>query len=140
MAETKTSPQQVSWSDKKIKLEKKMKSMKVGSVFWQSGGRSMSKKRSEKIGKETEVYITCGGKVQFKGEILVPFKPYDEIKNDENDYIVDLKEKEARHANKLYCKIRVLEIYTEEQKKKFGKVRGNQNTFCTPSKAFWKII
>ena len=57
MAETKTSPQQVSWRDKKIKMEDKMKSMKVGDVFWQSGGRSKSEKRAKKIGKGTEFLI-----------------------------------------------------------------------------------
>ena len=67
-------------------------------------------------------------------------KAYHPNKNDEKEYIRDEKEKEARHANKLYCKIKVLIIYTKEQQEKFGKVRGNQNTFCTPSKAFWKPI
>ena len=36
--------------------------------------------------------------------------------------------------------MKVVITYTKEQQKKIANVKGNQNIFCTPHKAFWKPI
>jgi hypothetical protein len=138
MAETKTSKNswQLSWSHEKYDYFDRMLQVKDGKdTFYQSWGR----KPVTNIGRFKErdtVYISCKKKCIAVGEIVEEFKEYENIIKDD-DCIFDPKERDERHANKWYCKIKINKIYKSGSE---PHLRGNQNTFCCPSKAFWKPI
>ena len=47
---------------------------------------------------------------------------------------------QSKSDDKKKNTMKVVITYTKEQQKKIANVKGNQNIFCTPHKAFWKPI
>lgn len=104
----------------------------AGKTMYQSWGRS-STANVNKIKQGDTIYISCGKKCIGKAIITQPFAQSSDILIDE--FVINQPEHDARHQNKFYCQLRITEIYDGEDRK---ELRGNQNTFCNPTNAFWK--
>ncbi len=98
----------------------------------QSWGRSPITNIS-KIKVGDTIYISCQKKCIGKAVITREFYPVDDIKLDE--FTHNQSEHSKRHDNRWYCDIYITDIYTLEDQQ---DLRGNQKTFCNPTKAFWK--
>lgn len=98
----------------------------------QSWGRSPITNIS-KIKTGDIVYISSKKKCIGKAVVTQPFRQSTEIINDE--FVRNQDEHEERHDNRYYCHLRITEFYFGEYRQ---DLRGNQNTFCNPTNAFWK--
>ena len=98
----------------------------------QSWGRSPITNIS-KIKTGDIVYISSKKKCIGKAVVTQPFRQSTEIINDE--FVRNQDEHEERHGNRWYCHLRITEFYFGEYRQ---DLRGNQNTFCNPTNAFWK--
>lgn len=132
---TMTNIWQLSWNPKTYNAEGRMSAAaasEAGKIMTQSWGRSSTTNISKiKIGDT--IYISCGKKCIGKAVIIQPFAQSSDILTDE--FVINQPEHDARHQNKFYCQLRITEIYDGENRK---ELRGNQNTFCNPTNAFWK--
>ena len=98
----------------------------------QSWGRSPITNIS-KIKTGDIVYISSKKKCIGKAVVTQPFRQSTEIITDE--FVRNQDEHEERHGNRWYCHLRITEFYFGEYRR---DLRGNQNTFCNPTNAFWK--
>ena len=98
----------------------------------QSWGRS-SITNIGKIKTGDTIYISCKKKCIGKAVVTQPFRQSTEIITDE--FVRNQDEHEERHGNRWYCHLRITEFYFGEYRR---DLRGNQNTFCNPTNAFWK--
>lgn len=126
---------QLSWNPKTYNAEGRMRAAAAsesGKIMTQSWGRS-STTNINKIKTGDTIYISCGKKCIGKAVITQSFAQSSDILTDE--FVINQPEHDARHQNKFYCQLRITEIYYGEDRK---ELRGNQNTFCNPTNAFWK--
>jgi len=126
---------QLSWNPKTYDAKKRMlaaAASESGKNMLQSWGRS-SDKNISKIKVGDDIYITCGKKCIGKAVVTQPFAQYAHIETDE--FVINQPEHNKRQENRWYCNLRITEIYYEEYQR---DLRGNQNTFCNPTNAFWK--
>ena len=79
------------------------------------------------------LYITCNGKCIMQARVTKEF--YNRHEFEKDTFTLDDEERDERHKNKWYCNIYITEIYLGKHQK---NLRGNQNTFCNPTNAFWK--
>jgi|TARA_B110000908_G_C9863767_1_gene275267 hypothetical protein len=126
---------QLSWNEKSYKATERMlaaAASEEGKHMVQSWGNS-SVKNINKIKSGDTVYISCNKKCIGKAIIVQPFKQTAEITTDK--FAIIQPNRQKRLGNKWSCHLRITEIYFEDYQK---ELRGNQNTFCNPKKAFWK--
>ena len=126
---------QLSWNSKGYDFEGRMKAAAARETarhMKQSWGRSPTTNIS-KIQKDDIIYISCKGKCVAKAHVTRPFYQTAQIQTDE--FVVNQQKHDERHVKKWYCEIYIDEIYFDEHRR---KLRGNQNTFCNPTNAFWK--
>ena len=132
---TMTNIWQLSWNPKTYNAEGRMRAAAAsesGKIMTQSWGRS-STTNIDKIKTGDILYISCNKKCIAKAVITQPFAQSSEILTDE--FVISKQEHDKRHQNRFYCQLRITEIYDGEDRK---ELRGNQNTFCNPTNAFWK--
>ena len=132
---TMTNIWQLSWNSKTYNAEGRMRAAAAsesGKIMTQSWGRS-STTNIDKIKTGDILYISCNKKCIAKAVITQPFAQSSEILTDE--FVISKQEHDKRHQNRFYCQLRITEIYDGEDRK---ELRGNQNTFCNPTNAFWK--
>ena len=103
-----------------------------GKNMLQSWGRS-STKNVAKIKVGDDIYITCNKKCIGKAVVTQPFAQTAQMATDE--FVINQAEHNNRHGNRWYCHLRITEVYFGEHQR---DLRGNQNTFCNPTNAFWK--
>ena len=126
---------QLSWNAKNYDFEGRMKAAAAqenARFMKQSWGRSPTTNIS-KIQKNDIIYISCKGKCIAKAQVVQPFYQTTQIQTDE--FVLNQQEHDERHTKKWYCAIHITEVYFDEYR---HNLRGNQNTFCNPTKAFWK--
>ena len=132
---TMTNIWQLSWNSKSYNAEGRMRAAAAsesGKIMTQSWGRS-STTNIDKIKTGDILYISCNKKCIAKAVITQPFAQSSDILTDE--FVISKQEHDERHQNRFYCQLRITEIYDGEDRK---ELRGNQNTFCNPTNAFWK--
>ena len=132
---TMTNIWQLSWNSKSYNAEGRMRAAATsesGKIMTQSWGRS-STTNIDKIKTGDILYISCNKKCIAKAVITQPFAQSSDILTDE--FVISKQEHDERHQNRFYCQLRITEIYDGEDRK---ELRGNQNTFCNPTNAFWK--
>ena len=126
---------QLSWNEKSYNATERMLAAAAsdeGKHMVQSWGNSPVKNIS-KIKQGDIVYISCNKKCIGKAIIVQPFTQTAEIPTDR--FVIHRPERQVRLGNKWSCHLRITEIYFGHYQK---DLRGNQNTFCNPKKAFWK--
>jgi len=126
---------QLSWNHKSYESEKRMlaaAALENDKYVTQSWGRSSTKNIS-KIKMGDTIYISCRSKCIAKATVTKEFYQTTQIEDDR--FCKPETGKKERHKNLWYCQLYITEIYLGEHQK---KLRGNQNTFCNPSNAFWK--
>ena len=126
---------QLSWNHKNYDSEKRMLAAAASEndkYVTQSWGRNSTKNIS-KIKKGDVIYISTRSKCIAKATVTKEFYQTTIIEDDR--FSKPNTEKKERHKNLWYCQLYISEIYIDEHQK---KLRGNQNTFCNPTKAFWK--
>ena len=132
---TMTNIWQLSWNSKTYNAEGRMRAAAAsesGKIMTQSWGRS-STTNIDKIKTGDILYISCNKKCIAKAVITQPFAQSSDILTDE--FVISKQEHDKRHQNRFYCQLRITEIYDGDDRK---ELRGNQNTFCNPTNAFWK--
>lgn len=103
----------------------------------QSWGKSPTT-NIKKIKVGDTIYISYKKKCIGRAVVTKAFYQSDTTESDDFVTNKSVKSKEnydERNANRWYCDIHILETYFGDDQK---DLRGNQNTFCNPTKAFWK--
>ena len=126
---------QLSWNPKNYNAEGRMRAAAAsenGRNMTQSWGRS-STSNINKIQVGDTIYISCNKECIGKAIVTQPFTQTSSVLTDE--FVINQSEHDERHGNRWYCHLRITEVYFDEYRR---ELKGNQNTFCNPTNAFWK--
>jgi hypothetical protein len=126
---------QLSWNHKNYNGDGRMEAAAANAShrhMLQSWGRS-SPSNIDKIAVGDTVYISCNKKCIGKAVVTRAFFSTTEIHTDE--FVLNPQDHVKRNTPQLYCGLLITDQYFGDHRQ---DLRGNQNTFCNPTNAFWK--